>query len=394
MPTQQEITNTLQGLQNQYASGGAGSEGRALQAMSDYARQNNIDPSMLANSATSMSGNPWDTNRVQQTMAQYGPAQGVMGSFNPQYGLSSAMGTLDAGATDATNRINSTMQKVDNTYGMGQQQLQPWQQSGLQAGNLQAALSGALGPQAQQQAYQNYQQSPGIAFAQQEAERALTRNASATGGLSGGNVLRDLSRLAANTFMQDYNTQFGQLGQVADRGYGAATTSSGLYGQQAGQQSALGQFSANIPLQTSQAKAGMQFQSGRDISNNIGNTASSLAQLSNQQGAGMADITGNTVNNLNSLYTSAANGDAQAKEQLAMMLANLSSGSASQYSSQPIIPGQQSNYLGQLGQVAGGVGGLMYGLNQGSNNTTPNAGSYGTSYNSTSGLWDPPSMTG
>lgn len=300
----------------------------------------------------------------------------------PTYGLNPAMGTLGQAGLDATARIDQTQQMVGDIYKEGISYLDPYMQSGSKANDLQAALSGALGPEAQAQAFANYQTSPGVEFAQKEAERALLRNASATGGLGGGNVLRDLTQLAAGTFMQDYNNHFNQIGSVADRGYGSATTGAGLQGQQGQVQAGLGQFAANIPLRVAEAQAAMQFQAGRDIAGGVQNTTSSLANLIQNQGAGMADITGNATNNINALYQNAMNGDAASKEQLAAMLANLSTNNASMNSNMPIIPGQGSNLLGQMGQVASGIGGLYAGLN--AYNAAPQAssnyGPYNTGY--------------
>lgn len=286
-------------------------------------------------------------------------------------GLKPAVNTLAGGATEATNRIGQTSEKVSGLYGQAMQPLQQYIDPGKAANNLQAALSGAMGPEAQQQAYAQYQQSPGVKFAQGEAERALTRNAAATGGLGGGNVLRDLTQLAAGTFMQDYNNQFNQIGAVADRGLSSATTGAGLYGQQAGVQSALGQFAANIPMNTAGAQSGLQFQAGRDVASSIGSVTTALANLQDKQGSGMTNIIGDATTNVANLYQRALEGDANAKEQLAAMLGNLSTNSASTVANQPIIPGQQTNYLGQIATVASGLGGLAEGLNYGDTTTTP-----------------------
>lgn len=372
----QDIANALQGIKARYQGQGpaAGGEAGALQAMSDYVRQNNLSAADVAAAANTFAPDSWDVNRVQQTLSQYAPTQ---------YGLDPALAALSAAGKSATQRIDETQKMVGGLYDKGLAQLAPFLQQGTQANQLQAALSGALGPEEQAKAFQNYQQSPGVAFAQQEAEKALLRNASATGGLSGGNVLRDLSQLAAGTYMQDFGNQFNRLGTVADRGYGSATTGAGLYGQQAGVQAGLGQFAAGIPLQIAQQQAGMQFQAGRDIAGNIGGTSSALANLVNQQGAGMSDTIGNFTNNINSLLQGAAQGDASSKEQLATILANLGVQGSSQMGSQPIIPGASSNLLGQLGGIASGLGGLYYGLN---------AGGSSPLYNQTSGFWQAPSM--
>jgi hypothetical protein len=124
-------------------------------------------------------------------------------------------------------------------------------------------------------------------------------------------------------------------------------------------------------MRVSEGQSGMQFQAGRDIAQGVQSTSTALSNLINQQGAGMTDILGNTTTNINNLYQSALSGDANSKEQLAQILGNLSTNNASMISSQPIIQGQQTNYLGQLGQIAGGLGGLYAGMNSGQNSTTP-----------------------
>jgi hypothetical protein len=98
---------------------------------------------------------------------------------------------------------------------------------------------------------------------------------------------------------------------------------------------------------------------GNNISNNIENTTSSLANLVNEQGAGTADIIGAGSQNINQLIQLAQQGDAAAMEQLGIALANTGMQGASQYSSQPLVPGAQTNMLGQLGQVTSGVGGIV-----------------------------------
>lgn len=287
----------------------------------------------------------------------YNNALGIKGA-----GLGPSTTTLQQGADAATTSIGKTQEQVGGLYSQGQNFLTPFQQPGINANNLQANYTGANGLEAQKTAFNNFQYSPGVEFTQGEAERALTRNASATGGLGGGNVLRDLTKLAAGTFMQDFGNQFAQLGQVADRGYGASTTASGMKGQEAQVQSGLGQFAANIPLQTSQIQSGQQFQAGRDISSAISNYTSALSSLQNQQGAGLADMTGNQANNLNLLYQNAMNGDANAKEQLATLLGNMGVQAGSVVGGLPQVNPQPSNILGTVGQVASGFGGLAAGL--------------------------------
>lgn len=376
MPTFQEVQNTLAGLQAANNTSAGGNWTPFYQQAVQYAQQNKIDPQMLADAGNALApGNNWDVNKVQQTMAQFGQQP------SNAFGLPAAYGSLSQGAQDATQRIGQTQQQVGDLYKQGLQMLQPYMQQGGQANSLQAALSGALGPEAQQAAYAQYNSSPGVQWAQQQGEQSVLRNAAATGDLGGGNTLKALQAFGTGLAQQDFSNNFARLGQVADRGYGASTTGAGLQGQQAGIQAGLGQFNANIPLQTSQALAGMQFQTGRDISSNVNSVTSSLANLINQQGAGMADIVGNTTGNVNALIQQAMNGDAQAKEQLATLLGNLGVQAGSQYAGQPIVTPAPSTNLRDLGLIAQSVGGVYQGLNYGKNGLTTNSNANDYNYN-------------
>jgi hypothetical protein len=350
------LAQKLRDLKSHY-SGIQGGEEQMYRHVTDYARNQGLTANDVAQVAQQVAPNPgaWDARRVQGIMDRYD-------TRGQSYGLNPAFQTLQQGATDASGRIAQTQERVKGLYDQGLGMLNPYMQGGGQAHDLQAALSGAMGPEAQQKAFDSYSSSPGVQFAVKEGERGLLRNAAATGGLGGGNVLRDLMAYGTGMAQQDFGNQFNRIGEVANRGYGAATTGAGMQGQHAQVQAGLGQFNANSPLQTSQAQAGMQFQTGRDISSNINSTSSALSALINQQGAGMADITGQAAGNLNQLYQLASQGDSNAIQQLQAMLGNLSTQSASMVGGQPIIPGQQTNYLGQVGQVAGGIGGLATGL--------------------------------
>lgn len=364
MATMEEIRANLRGIHQAAIQSGANPNQLPIGQMVDWIRSSGATPEQVAEATGGgFAQQQWTPEMVTAAMNQY-PKQTM--------GLNPAMGTIQAGLGQSLGMIGDTQSQVSGLYDKGLGYLNPYMQPGTKANDLQAALSGAMGPEAQKQAFANYSASPGVEFAQKEAERALLRNASATGGLGGGNVLRDLTQLAAGTFMQDFGNQYSRLSEISNRGYGAATTGAGLQGQQAGVQAGLGQFAAGLPFNAAQINAGMQFQAGRDMANAVSGTSSALADLINKQGAGMTDITGNTTTNLNALYQAAASGDANAKEQLAAMLGNLSTGSASMVGGLPQTQYPQTNYLGQLGQVAGGVGGLMAGWEYANSNGTPN----------------------
>lgn len=383
------------------------------------------------------------------------------------------------GLQDIQGARDTATGQIQQNFGRAEGYLSPFAQSGQNAIPLLEALSGARGSDAFNAAYQ---ESPYIKFLQEQGQRAVTANAAATGGLSGGNVLKELTRFGQGLAGQGLQQQIqnlqgltsqgmqaaGQAGQFA-AGQGSSlaglTTNAGQ--ASAGQRNLMGEAAINagqnlsslgaagaqnqaqmqygagqslgalsgrqgeLGLQTYgnlgagiadlnvlggasalQAQSGLgqglaamataggagasaitqnlgqnlagqgqnyantlaniaqnsgtniaqnRFDAGRDIANAIGGASTALSNLINQQGAGQADIVGNAGTNINALIQAATNGDTAAKSQLAALLANISTQSSSTYANQPIVPGYQSNYLGQLGQVAGGIGGLMSG---------------------------------
>jgi len=81
----------------------------------------------------------------------------------------------------AINEQRQGQQGAQGLFDETSQQFDPFIQGGGQAFQQQAALSGAQGAQAQQQALAGVQASPGQQFLQDRAQRALLRNAAATG---------------------------------------------------------------------------------------------------------------------------------------------------------------------------------------------------------------------
>jgi len=143
----------------------------------------------------------------------------------------------DIQAQGAQAGIDEQRRQFDVTQG----NLKPFQQAGVSALDQQQALLGLSGQDAQQTAFSGLQESAGQQFLRRRQEKALLRNASAIGGLGGGNVRTALQEQATGFAQQDIQNQFGRLGQVAGQGQ-AATTSLGQFGSQtAGNIANLGQ---------------------------------------------------------------------------------------------------------------------------------------------------------
>jgi len=114
-----------------------------------------------------------------------------------------------------------------------QKLLQPYVQAGTGALTQQQALLGMGAPGAQQQAIKALQGSPQFQALQQQGENAILQNASATGGLRGGNVQGALAQfrpaLLSGLIEQQYNRLGGlsAIGQNAAAGVGNAGMSTG-----------------------------------------------------------------------------------------------------------------------------------------------------------------------
>jgi len=163
-------------------------------------------------------------------LAPFVPPTGIIGSeqallAGQQAGIESQLLGAEIGREDIGAGIQQGLSTLGQAGGNIEQTLQPILQgldpfvSGAQgASQVQAALSGALGPEAQAQAFREFQESPGQQFLQQEQERAVIRGAAATGQGTSGNVLEELQRKAIGRAEQAFQNRFQNLGQVASRG--------------------------------------------------------------------------------------------------------------------------------------------------------------------------------
>lgn len=139
---------------------------------------------------------------------------------------------------------------------------QPIQEAGNLARQAQQDLLGLSGAEAQSNAFSQFDSSPGQQFLRDRAQKNLLRNSAAIGGLGGGNVRSALVQQGIGFAQQDFQNQFGRLGQLAGQGQ-AAATNVGQFGANAStniQQGLIGgsQARASGILGAQQAKAGAQ----------------------------------------------------------------------------------------------------------------------------------------
>jgi len=153
-----------------------------------------------------------------------------------------------------------------------QKLLAPYVNAGESAVGGQQDLLGLSGGNAQAAAIKALEKSPQFTSMMQQGENAILQNASATGGLRGGNVQATLAQFRPQLLSQLIESQFSKLGQVSGLGQASA----------AGQAAAAQQTGANIGnalTQQGQAAAGAALASGQAQAQMWGNIGSSIGNV-------------------------------------------------------------------------------------------------------------------
>lgn len=103
-----------------------------------------------------------------------------------------------------------------------QKLLKPYVDAGAGALSKQQSLIGLNGAAAQRNALNLLEQSPQFTTAMKAGEEAILANASATGGLRGGNTQAALAQFRPQLLAQMINDQYSRLAGVSSMGLGAA----------------------------------------------------------------------------------------------------------------------------------------------------------------------------
>lgn len=158
--------------------------------------------------------------------------------------------------------------------------LSPYREGGEEALQAQRALIGLAGEEEQQAAIAQLEVSPQFQALTQQGEEAILQNASATGGLRGGNTQAALAQFRPQVLSSLINQQYQNLGGLTSLGQNAAAMTGN-----AGMQTAANQ--AALLNQAAAASAGGQLAQANITSNALGNLAGLGAMYMNRpQGGG------------------------------------------------------------------------------------------------------------
>ena len=305
----------------------------------------------------------------------------VRGGFNTarddvSTGLNEGLSALRQGVDTARGDVTESSQGAIDRFN-------PYAQAGQGALEVEAALSGAMGPEAQAEAFANYKESPGQAYAREQQEKALVRNNAALGGLGGGNVRSALQEQAAGIASQNYQQDLNNLRSLAGRGQQAVGSQAGIETQagqnlaniamtggqtelnaQQGAANQLAQLAAQSGMTEGQIQqllgqslsdvygtaganlSGLRYGAGQDIASQLRNTGQQLSQLQMGQGTALANIDQQTAANMANLSAQQGQQTSGLSTGLASLLANLATGQGT----------QQANLATQMGNArAAGV---------------------------------------
>lgn len=160
--------------------------------------------------------------------------------------------------------------------------LKPYVEAGTGSLAAQEDLLGINGPEPQAAAIDAIKASPQFTSIVETGEEALLQNASATGGLRGGNLQGALAQFRPQVLSQLIESQFGKLGQLTGMGQASASGQAAA-GQNTG--NIISQLLSNSGLAQSgafntggAAQAGASMATGQAFAN-AGNSLSTLGIL-------------------------------------------------------------------------------------------------------------------
>lgn len=128
-------------------------------------------------------------------------------------------------AADAARKAAAIQEQAANEAAT---KFDPYAQAGAAAVAGQGDLAGLNGADKQQAAIAGIQASPEFAAMMKQGEDAILTNASATGGLRGGNTQGALAQFRPQLLSQLINQQYARLGGLSGQGMAAAGAQAGL----------------------------------------------------------------------------------------------------------------------------------------------------------------------
>ena len=289
------------------------------------------------------------TSQLQSTLANINNLYGV-NITDLQNAAAGARGDITTGYDDASGYItkgyDDARGDITKGYGEARGYVQPFYQGGQTAYQQQMALSGALGQDAFNAARQ---ESPYEKFLFEQGMRSNLAGASATGGLGGGNVQKELQRFGQGLASQGLQQQIGNLNTLSGYGMQSANALGNLATGEAGMMGNLATSRAGMLGNLATGRAGALADIGLNTAQNIASGRSQQAGFEANVGTNIAQMRQNTGQNIASNRMSVAEMIARQEENAALQQANMLESQGINMSN---LYGTQGQNLINLGQNA------------------------------------------
>jgi len=148
---------------------------------------------------------------------------GLFSSIASIFGSSKKKKAAQQASAAQQQAAQAAIDQQNAQFAQTQQNIAPWLQTGTQALGAQGNLLGLGGAGVQQQAIDALKASPYYQSLFGNGQETLLANASATGGLRGGNTQGALANFGRDTLAQTFQQQLQNLGGLSGQGLGAAT---------------------------------------------------------------------------------------------------------------------------------------------------------------------------
>lgn len=228
----------------------------------------------------------------------------VVGAVATSKSASKSAAAADRASDAQSQQAYAAMDLQQEQFQRVQDLLNPYVAVGHEGLRGQQALTGLYGPEAQQWAIGNIEKSPYFSGLVKQGENAILQNASATGGLRGGNTQAALAQFRPNMLSAAIDQQYQRLSGMVNIGQNAAA-GVGNSGQ------AMANANSNLLGQVGAAQAGGYLAQGRaqaqginGIASAFGTAAPQLAGYFNQPSYGQG-ITGTAGGNAGAFSTGA-----------------------------------------------------------------------------------------
>lgn len=219
-------------------------------------------------------------------MGIFGSILGTVGSLIGGSAAKKASKKAQAAQIEFQNKALAEQQRQ---FDLTRSDYAPYLATGLSGLGDLGDLIGVNGTDAQQAGLLSIQNSPALASIIRNGEDAILQNASATGGLRGGNIQRGLADFRSDAFVDQLNQQISRLAGLAGLGQGATDAVSSFGANKAGN-------IANLYGQMGDTTAGGILARGginSQLWNNLGTGLGSLFGNNSMQKASLQTIFNN-----------------------------------------------------------------------------------------------------